>query len=151
MTFGAHVDSRRSSPTLKKARRSVRLGDAQLVSQRSICVAVAVSLASSSLPCPAGRISVERPGVARSVTAREIANMKAPNAAVSEPEMAEFRYEFGGGGGILTHERLAPLTVFKTVPINHSGTPPKYDFSLFSARAASQLLTPDVRGVFPRF
>jgi hypothetical protein len=27
-----------------------------------------------------------------SVTGREIANMKAPNAAVPEPEIAEFRY-----------------------------------------------------------
>ena len=29
-----------------------------------------------------------------------------------------------GGGGIRTHGRLAPTTVFKTVPIGHSGTPP---------------------------
>src|SRR5262249_43900123 len=29
-----------------------------------------------------------------------------------------------GGGGIRTHGRLAPTTVFKTVPIDHSGTPP---------------------------
>ena len=31
----------------------------------------------------------------------------------------------GGGGGIRTLEELAPLTVFKTVPFNHSGTPPR--------------------------
>jgi hypothetical protein len=31
-----------------------------------------------------------------------------------------------GGGGIRTHGRLAPTTVFKTVPIDHSGTPPIY-------------------------
>src|SRR5436305_1945896 len=30
-----------------------------------------------------------------------------------------------GGGGIRTHGWLAPSTVFKTVPIDHSGTPPK--------------------------
>ena len=30
-----------------------------------------------------------------------------------------------GGGGIRTHGRLAPTTVFKTVPIGHSGTPPE--------------------------
>ena len=29
-----------------------------------------------------------------------------------------------GGGGIRTHGRLSPTTVFKTVPIGHSGTPP---------------------------
>jgi hypothetical protein len=29
-----------------------------------------------------------------------------------------------GGGGIRTHGWLAPSTVFKTVPIDHSGTPP---------------------------
>ena len=30
----------------------------------------------------------------------------------------------GGGGGIRTHGRLAPTTVFKTVTIDHSDTPP---------------------------
>ncbi len=30
-----------------------------------------------------------------------------------------------GGGGIRTHGRLSPTTVFKTVPIDHSGTPPR--------------------------
>lgn len=30
-----------------------------------------------------------------------------------------------GGGGIRTHGQLALSTVFKTVPINHSGTPPE--------------------------
>lgn len=29
-----------------------------------------------------------------------------------------------GGGGIRTPETVAGLTVFKTVPFNHSGTPP---------------------------
>src|ERR1700678_3902011 len=32
--------------------------------------------------------------------------------------------QLSGGGGIRTHGRLAPTTVFKTVPIDHSGTPP---------------------------
>ena len=31
----------------------------------------------------------------------------------------------GGGGGIRTHGTLARTTVFKTAPINRSGTPPK--------------------------
>src|SRR4030042_886001 len=31
-----------------------------------------------------------------------------------------------GGGGIRTHGRLAPTTVFKTVTIGHSDTPPRY-------------------------
>jgi hypothetical protein len=30
----------------------------------------------------------------------------------------------GGGGEIRTHEGIAPLTVFKTVPLSLSGTPP---------------------------
>ena len=30
----------------------------------------------------------------------------------------------GGGGGIRTHGTLARSTVFKTAPINRSGTPP---------------------------
>ena len=30
-----------------------------------------------------------------------------------------------GGGGIRTHGTLARSTVFKTAPINRSGTPPK--------------------------
>ena len=30
----------------------------------------------------------------------------------------------GGGGGIRTHETLTGLTVFKTVAIDHSATPP---------------------------
>lgn len=37
----------------------------------------------------------------------------------------------GGGGRIRTHERLAPLTVFKTVAFNRSATPPRYDSSCF--------------------
>jgi hypothetical protein len=31
----------------------------------------------------------------------------------------------GGGGGIRTHGGVAPTTVFETVPIVHSGTPPR--------------------------
>jgi hypothetical protein len=31
----------------------------------------------------------------------------------------------GGGGGIRTHERLAPLPIFKTGAFNRSATPPK--------------------------
>ena len=34
----------------------------------------------------------------------------------------------GGGGGIRTHGTLARTTVFKTAPINRSGTPPKCIF-----------------------
>lgn len=32
---------------------------------------------------------------------------------------------FGRDGEIRTHGRLAPLSVFKTDPLNHSGTSPK--------------------------
>jgi hypothetical protein len=62
---------------------------------------------------------------------REPAAITIGDGAVAEPKMGEFRYEFGGGGGIRTHERLAPLTVFKTVPINRSGTPPRYKIAAF--------------------
>ena len=31
---------------------------------------------------------------------------------------------YGGGGGIRTHGRLSPTSVFKTGAFNHSATPP---------------------------
>ena len=31
---------------------------------------------------------------------------------------------YGGGGGIRTHGRVAPSSVFKTGAFNHSATPP---------------------------
>ena len=34
----------------------------------------------------------------------------------------------GGGGGIRTHERLAPLPIFKTGAFNRSATPPSFIF-----------------------
>ena len=37
----------------------------------------------------------------------------------------------GGGGGIRTHGTLARTTVFKTAPINRSGTPPKDLLNVF--------------------
>ena len=42
-------------------------------------------------------------------------------------------FQNGGGGGIRTHGTLARSTVFKTAPINRSGTPPKqiYRIKLF--------------------
>ena len=33
-------------------------------------------------------------------------------------------YFYGGGGGIRTHGRLSPTSVFKTGAFNHSATPP---------------------------
>ena len=36
----------------------------------------------------------------------------------------------GGEGGIRTHETVAGLTVFKTVPFNHSGTSPHHNCAL---------------------
>src|SRR3954470_3683410 len=38
-----------------------------------------------------------------------------------------FRAVKSGGGGIRTHGRLAPSTVFKTAPFGRSGTPPSAD------------------------
>ena len=39
-------------------------------------------------------------------------------------QKSPFRDLNGGGGGIRTHGTLARTTVFKTAPINRSGTPP---------------------------
>ncbi len=39
-------------------------------------------------------------------------------------ENAQYRGLTGGGGGIRTHERLAPLPIFKTGAFNRSATPP---------------------------
>ena len=36
----------------------------------------------------------------------------------------EFPRLVGGGGGIRTHDTREGITVFETVPIDHSGTPP---------------------------
>ena len=33
--------------------------------------------------------------------------------------------KIGGGGEIRTHGPVSEATVFKTVPLDHSGTPPK--------------------------
>jgi hypothetical protein len=41
---------------------------------------------------------------------------------------------FSGGGGIRTHGRLAPSTVFKTAPFGRSGTPPNDDRSQVTKR-----------------
>ncbi len=38
------------------------------------------------------------------------------------------RFCKGGGGEIRTHGALSSTTVFKTVPLNHSGTPPYIHF-----------------------
>ena len=43
-------------------------------------------------------------------------------------------YSYGGEGGIRTHERVAPLLVFKTSAFNRSATPPKFgvvNFNIF--------------------
>ncbi len=36
------------------------------------------------------------------------------------------KYRLGGWGGIRTHEGRGPLPVFKTGPLNHSGTHPAH-------------------------
>ena len=40
-------------------------------------------------------------------------------------------FKNGGGGGIRTHGTLARSTVFKTAPINRSGTPPKQIYRIY--------------------
>src|ERR1700674_1432047 len=39
----------------------------------------------------------------------------------------------GGGGGIRTHGRLAPLPIFKTGAFNRSATPPRLIFQALTA------------------
>src|SRR5205823_12185090 len=42
----------------------------------------------------------------------------------------------GGGGGIRTHGRREPPTIFKTVPFDRSGTPPRCPLRLFETPAS---------------
>ncbi len=44
------------------------------------------------------------------------------------PNLIGLGFLNGGGGGIRTHGTLARSTVFKTAPINRSGTPPSNRF-----------------------
>ena len=49
------------------------------------------------------------------------------NTTISAPLKAPVRVrnrDDGGEGGIRTHGRLAPSTVFETAPFDHSGTSP---------------------------
>ena len=39
---------------------------------------------------------------------------------------------FGGGGEIRTHDPVTRVTVFKTVALDHSATPPSGDIVIFS-------------------
>ena len=59
---------------------------------------------------PSGRVCSERPAL--------------PKLGRSTIDSRRHLVFGSGGGGIRTHGRLAPTTVFKTVPIDHSGTPP---------------------------
>tara|TARA_A100001015_G_scaffold103474_1_gene114861 strand:+ start:3162 stop:3374 length:213 start_codon:yes stop_codon:yes gene_type:complete len=47
---------------------------------------------------------------------------------------SQSRCYVGGGGGIRTPERVAPLPVFKTGAFNHSATPPKPQISAIFLR-----------------
>ena len=51
-------------------------------------------------------------------------------SAASADLVAIIIKESGGGGGIRTHGTLARSTVFKTVAIDHSATPPAQSKSL---------------------
>ena len=60
-----------------------------------------------------------------------------------------FIKEGGGGGGIRTHGRLSPTSVFKTGAFNHSATPPidsEYWVSLMLSRGCLKIfwLTKDL-------
>jgi hypothetical protein len=59
-------------------------------------------------------------GFTRSKCDRWGAGRSSPRRAAPRSESSRTN----GGGGIRTHGRLSPTTVFKTVPIDHSGTPP---------------------------
>ncbi len=64
---------------------------------------------------PAGRLRIARPG--GSAETPRSAGDCGPSRPLAVPVSS-------GGGGIRTLGTLAGTTVFKTVPINHSGTPP---------------------------
>ena len=54
----------------------------------------------------------------------------------------EFLKLNGGGGGIRTHGRLSPTSVFKTGAFNHSATPPigsEYWVSLMLSRGCIKI------------
>ncbi len=53
----------------------------------------------------------------------------------------------GGGGGIRTHGTRERSTVFKTAPINRSGTPPR-SLDTFILYAEFLLSTVNVREIF---
>ena len=48
----------------------------------------------------------------------------------------------GGGGGIRTHGRRKPTTVFETAPIGHSGTPPQGSDVIWAGRRARTIIGP---------
>jgi hypothetical protein len=54
-------------------------------------------------------------------------------------------YLFGGGGEIRTHDRVSPMTVFKTVPFNRSGTPPGTHYFISGFFSSSLLYIGDLR------
>src|SRR4051794_31163338 len=56
------------------------------------------------------------------------------------PSVPLFRPDSSGGGGIRTHGWLAPSTVFKTVPIDHSGTPPQLNSVRTRTRSLADLV-----------
>ncbi len=61
------------------------------------------------------------------------------NPILKERRSHALREVRGGGGGIRTLETLAGLTVFKTVAIDHSATPPRAaDCTRFFAFVSSQ-------------
>ena len=49
-------------------------------------------------------------------------------------------FQYGGGGGIRTHERFNPLPVFKTGAFNHSATPPVESYALYRVENKMQTL-----------
>ena len=60
---------------------------------------------------------------------------------IKSPKPLWFGLLNGGGGGIRTHGTLARTTVFKTAPINRSGTPPSNCLEHISILSSQNLLS----------
>ena len=72
------------------------------------------------------------------------------SAALGRAESAA-RMETGGEGGIRTHGRLAPTSVFETDAIDHSATSPQAVAPYNHTKGGAQPATPLTLGPAPRY
>ena len=67
-------------------------------------------------------VGADKGGVGKTTITRTLLDYLSANLSVAQPFVRSS--SCGGRGGIRTHERLAPLAVFKTAAFNHSATRP---------------------------